>query len=247
MITTIPAEGRPLAKLENPYEAAFAAWLRALTIPAIAIDGTSTAVAWYCKRSKIWISLSPRGVPETSQGTTWLIDVKGRRFPSGRQRQYWKNWTTREDLRGLRRMGAAVRAGSSGLIVFAYLVLNERSPCRVMSYSVIRISITRSWPFVGSSMQRGGARDLAKWETLAVPTRRFRELVRPARHFLQPGWMPRRILLHRMHRYVPYHLILLDNLLLLLRSLSRYRTSQTCCSKSSSFVILIGKRCWLLG
>lgn len=39
-----------------------------------------------------------------SNGENWIVDVKGRRFPSGlRSRRYWKNWTTRDDLFGLMR------------------------------------------------------------------------------------------------------------------------------------------------
>ena len=41
--------------------------------------------------------VSPTGAP------SWLVDVKGRRFPSGEQKQYWKNWSTRDDLISLSR------------------------------------------------------------------------------------------------------------------------------------------------
>jgi hypothetical protein len=182
-----PAEGRPLAKLENPYEAAFAAWLRSLTIPAIAIDEHQRQLLGTATVKNLDFIVTTR-VPETAQGTTWLIDVKGRRFPSGRQRHYWKNWTTREDLRGLAGWEQQFGPGSSGLIVFAYLVLNERSPLpseelfcfQDQYYAFLAIR----WFEYASA-----ARVISpKWETLAVPTRRFRELVRPARHFLQPGW-----------------------------------------------------------
>jgi hypothetical protein len=38
----------------------------------------------------------------TGLNISWLVDVKGRRFPSGDANQtYWKNWSTRDDLRRL--------------------------------------------------------------------------------------------------------------------------------------------------
>ena len=55
-------------------------------------------------RSKAWTSSF------RSPAVLGLVDVKGRRFPSGdEQKQYWKNWSTRDDLVSLARLGKAVR------------------------------------------------------------------------------------------------------------------------------------------
>ena len=59
------------------------------------------------------------------------MDVKGRRFPAGTRKQFWKNWTTREDLRGLASWEGLFGPGSGGLLVFAYLLTGERSPVPV--------------------------------------------------------------------------------------------------------------------
>jgi glutamyl-tRNA synthetase len=54
---------------------------------------------------------------------SWLVDVKGRRFPSGdEQKQYWKNWSTRDDLRSLA-AGITERTGARGRGVFRPLRL----------------------------------------------------------------------------------------------------------------------------
>ena len=75
-------------------------------------------------RSRASISSSPRPGP-----ITWLVDVKGRRFPSGDiQKQYWKNWSTRDDLRSLAQWERLFGATFCGLFVFAYDVLGRRAP-----------------------------------------------------------------------------------------------------------------------
>ena len=57
------------------------------------------------------------------------MDVKGRRFPAGdEQRQYWKNWSTRDDLRGLAAWEQLFGAGFRGMLVFAYAIAGDRSP-----------------------------------------------------------------------------------------------------------------------
>ena len=55
--------------------------------------------------------------------------MKGRRFPSGDvQKQYWKNWSTRDDLRSLAQWEELFGPSFRGLFVFAYDVLGDRAP-----------------------------------------------------------------------------------------------------------------------
>ena len=61
-------------------------------------------------------------------GASWLVDVKGRRFPSGEQKQYWKNWSTRDDLQSLAEWQRLFGATFAGLFVFAYVIVGHRSP-----------------------------------------------------------------------------------------------------------------------
>ena len=184
-----------MAKRENPYEAAFAAWLRQLAVPFIEINeshrqflGDKSAVvhddlARVTAKNLDFIVTVPRG-------TTWLVDVKGRHFPGGKQRHYWKNWATRDDLHGLASWENIFGAGSGALLVFAYQLRGERSPLPLdelfchqkqwYAFTAIR------WFDYASA-----ARPISpKWGTVAVSTRRFRELALPARSFFQPEHAP---------------------------------------------------------
>ena len=111
-----------MAKRENHYEAAFEQFLRARQIAYVAVDEA--------KRSLVADSSvkSLDFIVSAGTETGWLVDVKGRRFPSGRQRQYWKNWTTRDDLVSLARWEKLFGDRFQGLFVFAYNILGSRAP-----------------------------------------------------------------------------------------------------------------------
>ena len=68
-------------------------------------------------------------IVSTPQRITWLVNVKGRRFPSGDvQKQYWKNWSTRDNLRSLAEWERLFGESFCGLFVFAYNILGHRTP-----------------------------------------------------------------------------------------------------------------------
>ncbi len=96
-----------MANRDNHYEAAFEEYLRSRGVPYVAVDEA--------KRSVLSDGGSIKSldfIVSTPGQVTWLVDVKGRRFPSGDiQKQYWKNWSTRDDLRQPGPMGAALRPG----------------------------------------------------------------------------------------------------------------------------------------
>ena len=81
---------------DNHYEAAFEAFLRARRLPYIAVDEARRSLVADGSLKSLDFIVSPPGQ------SSWLVDVKGRRFPSGDEHhQYWKNWSTRDDLRSL--------------------------------------------------------------------------------------------------------------------------------------------------
>jgi hypothetical protein len=177
-----------MAKRENPYEAAFAAYLRHHRIPYVATQESHRQHA----HAAAGCSLGQAGAVKNldylvspASGCTWLVDVKGRRFPAGRSKQYWKNWTSREDLRGLENWERLFGAGSGGLLVFAYMILGDRSPLPIDElffhnqqwYAFLAIR----WFDYASAAKTISP----KWDTVAMPTKRFRELALPAKHFFQ--------------------------------------------------------------
>jgi hypothetical protein len=75
-----------MANRDNHYEAAFEQYLRNGGVPYVAVDEA--------KRSVLSNGASIKSldfIVSAAGPTTWLVDVKGRRFPSGDiQKQYWR-------------------------------------------------------------------------------------------------------------------------------------------------------------
>jgi hypothetical protein len=165
-------------KRDNHYESAFEAYLRARRIAYIAVDeARRTLVADGSLKSLDFI-VSPPGQ------ISWLVDVKGRRFPSGDEHhQYWKNWSTRDDLRSLAAWQSQFGPGSCAMLVFAYHLGAGRSPLppeelfgfRGESYGFLGVRLSDYLPH---------ARPLSdRWDTVAMPTGMFRRAARPLDHW----------------------------------------------------------------
>jgi hypothetical protein len=120
-------------------------------------------------------------------GTRLLVDIKGRRFPTGspgRRRRIWECWSTLDDINGLERWRTLFGAGYRGLLVFTYEVLpeiplfadtedlwtwqNRRYLLRAVEVEEYRKRMRVRSP---------------KWGTVTLPRAAFRALVRPFRHF----------------------------------------------------------------
>jgi hypothetical protein len=171
-----------MANRDNHYEAAFEAYLRQRSISYIAIDESRRSVlAGESIKSLDFIV-------ESGRRGSWLVDVKGRRFPAGDEaRQYWKNWSTRDDLRAMAAWERVFGAGFHGLLVFAYAITGDRSPLPAEQLFTFR---ERPYAFVGVRLAEYAcfARPIsAAWQTVGLKSRQFREIARPVAEFLTPG------------------------------------------------------------
>jgi hypothetical protein len=173
-----------MANRDNHYEAAFEAYLRQRGIPYVAVDEA--------RRSLMadGVSIKSLDFIVSSPGTTvWLVDVKGRRFPSGDDdsRHYWKNWSTSDDLRSLGQWESLFGENFRGLFVFAYHVLGDRAPLPPGQLFEFRGGL---YGFVGVGLANYAARChriSPRWDTVAMPTEAFRQLARPVEEFLKVG------------------------------------------------------------
>jgi hypothetical protein len=156
----------------NAYETAFEAFLAARRIAYVAVDETRRAKFGDGSLKSLDFIVSPGG------GETWLVDVKGRQFPSGRQKQYWKNWSTRDDLRSLAAWQRHFGDGFLPLLVFAYHLVGRRSPLppeqlfefRGEHYGFVAMRLADFVPH---------ARPLSdRWDTVAMPVGEFRRSAR---------------------------------------------------------------------
>lgn len=164
-----------MANRDNHYEAAFEEYLRGRGVPYVAVDEAKRSVLsdGGSIKSLDFIVSAPCQV-------TWLVDVKGRKFPSGEiQKQYWKNWSTRDDLVSLARWERLFGGGFTGLFVFAYNVLGDRAP---LAYEQLFTFRERLYGFVAVRLMdyAGHARPISpRWDTLAMPASAFRRYARP--------------------------------------------------------------------
>lgn len=162
-----------MAKRDNHYEAAFAAYLRHRGIPYVAVDEARRSLAGERPLKNLDYIVSPRLQPRS-----WLVDIKGRRFPSGKG-QYWRNWCTAEELASLSGWEALFGPQFTALLVFAYEVVGELAPLPVeqlfehggalYGFVGVRLDHYASW-----------SRQLSRrWNTVTVSIPKFRALARP--------------------------------------------------------------------
>ncbi len=170
-----------MANRTNHYEAAFEAYLRSRHVPYVAVDEAKRTVLADGSLKSLDFIVSPPG------SGSWLVDVKGRRFPSGRQKQYWKNWSTMDDLRSLAAWQRLFGEQFTGLFVFAYNVLGDRSPLAREELFAFRDGL---YAFVGVTLSdyARSARPISpRWETLAMPCGQFRRVATPLETLLVPN------------------------------------------------------------
>ncbi|MGA2062240.1 MAG: HYExAFE family protein [Thermoguttaceae bacterium] len=99
---------------------------------------------------------------------------------------YWKNWSTADDLRSLARWEQLFGANFHGLFVFAYDVLGDRAPLPAEELFQHRQKLY-GFVAVPLSAYLGHARMISpRWDTLAMPTAKFRHYARPLGELLGP-------------------------------------------------------------
>ncbi|HEX5102810.1 MAG TPA: HYExAFE family protein [Pirellulaceae bacterium] len=181
-----------MAKRNNHYEAAFEAWLRRLRVPYVAVDETHRSLAGAGSLKSVDFIVSPPGqattVADSAAPAHWLVDVKGRRFPTGAS--YWKNWSTADELASLASWETLFGARFAALLVFAYNVIGSRAPLPADELFVFRGSL---YGFVAIRLDHytSCAQPLSpRWGTVCMPVAHFRALARPAREVLGA---PRRV------------------------------------------------------
>ncbi len=171
-----------MARRHNHYEAAFEAYVRQQGVPYIAVDEAKrTLFGTDLVKSFDFLVYGRAGI-------TWLIDVKGRRFPyttpSGPR--YWENWVTQDDLDGLTCWQRTFGPSFRGAFVFAYWLCDRRGLARFASPIVHR---ERAYAFRAISLDDylpACRRRSQQWDTLSLPVRRFRRLCVP----LDALWAP---------------------------------------------------------
>lgn len=176
-----------MTKRDNHYEVAFEAYLRQRTIPYVAVDETrrsltasgATGAAGDQPQSLKSLDFIVSPSSAASGARSWLVDVKGRRFPTGRSKQYWKNWSTADELRSLAHWERLFAGQFQALLVFAYNVVGDQAPLPAEQLFEFRGSL---YGFLGIRLDHyaGWSKTLSpRWQTVTIPAKQFRALARP--------------------------------------------------------------------
>jgi len=169
-----------MAKRDNHYELAFEEYLRARKYPYVAVNEKRRSLIGGASLKSLDFIVSP------VMGGSWLIDVKGRHFPAGKTgKQYWKNWSTNDDLRSLWRWERLFGERFAGLFVFAYQVVGDRAPLPAEQLFEFRDSL---YGFIGirvTDYARLCHPLSAKWDTVSVKSAPFREVAAPVDWFFE--------------------------------------------------------------
>jgi hypothetical protein len=176
-------EGATHVRRSSEYECAFEAYLQHKRLCYVAVDEHRRPLLDDAPvKSLDFIVFG-------AQGARLVVDVKGRRFPSGkpeRLRRIWECWATRDDIEGLDRWARLWGPEFRGLLVFAYHIL----PSVELPDDTEDVWLHRGRRYllrgIDAHLYRTFMRIRSpRWGTVSLPTAVFRSLVQPLSHFTQ--------------------------------------------------------------
>ncbi len=166
----------------NHYESAFEQYLRARKLGYVAIDETRrTTLDDEPIKSLDFIVYGPNE-------RRLLVDVKGRKYPSGstaKPSKTWQNWSTLDDLNALRRWEERFGPGYLGLLVFIYDIQSEID----LPIGTIDLLFWKDKRYLMRAVVAGDYRRVMrvrspKWGTVGLKRDDYRTLVKPFSEFL---------------------------------------------------------------
>lgn len=173
--------GSPGARNHAHYEEAFKQYLADHRVPFVTVEQLvrRTDAAGPIKNFDLLVH-------PADGATHYIVDVKGKRFPSlSRQREvFWENWIHGDDLEGLYAWEEHFGPGYTGLLVFVYWLQAELDG---RQYGSIYRHRERSYLMVALTAQEFAAHARTRslrWQALYVPVRTFVGLVRPVERFV---------------------------------------------------------------
>ena len=156
------------------YEAAFEDFVRSRGWPYVPVDERRKAIIAGSHVKTFDFLVYPPGEQ------AWLVDIKGRQFPymAKNGRRYWENWVTRDDLDGLDRWQGVFGAGFEPGLVFAYWLREGAEPKKLGGLHDYA-GQTYAFLWISASAYAACARTRSpKWDTVTVPAKAFRDLIR---------------------------------------------------------------------
>lgn len=163
----------PVANRRFHYDRAFEHYLRANTIPYVAVDEAKRALTGDRKSKVLPTKLKSFDfVVYAEQGPNLLVDVKGRKH-AGTAGRSFQNWVTRDDVTSLAKWAEIF--GKDFEPAFAFLFWCDAQPPDALFHEVFAYG--ERWYAVLAvklSDYTAHMRDRsAKWDTVSLPARAF--------------------------------------------------------------------------
>ncbi len=164
----------------NHYEAAFEQYLRNRCSPHVVVDE---------KRRSLIQNSSLKSfdfIVYSQQKFNLLVDIKGRKFPSGgeQNKNLWENWATEDDMNCLMQWQDIFGEGFRSLLVFAYEILEPKWIDQfktVFSYQNRNYSFFGVWADEYETFRKTRSQ---KWQTVTISKDNFMRLKEPIDQFL---------------------------------------------------------------
>lgn len=180
--TIVPEEGPIVALRHNHYDAAFEEFLRSRRTPHVVVDEKRRALLQETSLKSLDF------IVYSGQVQNLLVDVKGRRFPSGDRPgrgHKWENWTEEQDVSSLIEWQNVFGGDFRSVLVFAYHVVEDRW---WRDLDVVPWQHRDRWyafyaVWVDEYRERMRTRSRS-WETVCLRGGDFRELRRPIQDLL---------------------------------------------------------------
>lgn len=174
-----------MAKRTNHYDVAFEEYLRGTCTPYVAVDEHRRALLVDASLKSMDFIVNSRKFQNI------LVDVKGRRFPSGSDAtgttagHKWENWATEDDITSLLRWQEVFGNGFRSMLVFAYEIIDVRFAAELGRSFAHR---GRLYSFFGVWVDQYHTAMHARspsWETVSLPSRNYRDLRIPVAEILE--------------------------------------------------------------
>ena len=166
----------------NHYEVAFEAYLRDLGVGYLAVDEAKrTLLGDTDVKSLDFVVVGPKTAK-------LVVDVKGRKFPTGTATSSWQNWTEEEDISGLLRWASTFGPEYRGVLAFLYQI---QAPYVLPKGTADYFSFKNERYLLRgidvAEYQKHMRVRSAKWRTVHLPMQAFRTVVKPFSKFLELG------------------------------------------------------------
>ncbi len=164
----------------NHYDAAFEAFLRTRRTPYVAVDEQRLALLEQQSLKSMDFIVYSR------KTANLLVDVKGRRFPSGdpESGHRWENWATAEDVPALLKWQDVFGSDFRALLVFAYHVVSDGERDKFADLFSFRDRVYSFYGVWVEEYRQAMQTRSESWQTVSVPSGAFRELRSPIGEFL---------------------------------------------------------------